>query len=531
LEAKVADDALTLVEALRAALASAAEAFMSGEARASDATRVLAATLEVLTNDLPPQNGAGSSIWKGQAGAALAAALTSLIEESDALPPVSARGFAQLLESLLQSALVRPGGATHPRLKILGVLEARLAEADLIILAGLEEGVWPRAAPIDPFLSRPMRRKLGLPSPERRIGLAAHDFAQAACASEVVLLHTERRDGAPTVQSRWLWRLRTLISGAGIKPPERAELLTWARALDEPLADPPPALRTARRPRPRPPLASRPRRLSVTAVERWIRDPYAVYAQRILGLKPLDPPDKPIGGAERGTAIHNAFQRFAEAWPDDLPPDAAAAFEGLVLDELGKIGMPLARMPREAALARNLAPWVVEFERRRREGRPKLLVEQSGSYEFVAPGGAFTLSARADRIELRGESADILDFKTGMPPSKKQVKAGLAPQLTLTAAILAAGGFETAGPLAPGELLYVRVTGRREPGSEEPRDDGAAAELAATALAGLVRRVARFDDEGTAYVSRAATQFMHEVGDFDPLARVWEWAVIGEAEL
>ena len=135
----------------------------------------------------------------------------------------------------------------------------------------------------------------------------------------------------------------------------------------------------------------------------------------------------------------------------------------MVLAELRDIGMPEARMPRETALARNLAPWVVAFERRRREGRPALLVEQSGRYQFAAPGGAFTLTARADRIEVR--------------------------------------------------------------------DEGVAAELAEAALAGLVRRVARFDDETKGYASRAATQFMHEPGDYDPLARVWEWAVIGEAEL
>ncbi|MGH7022422.1 MAG: double-strand break repair protein AddB [Caulobacteraceae bacterium] len=512
--------ALDLIYRLRAALAPAADAFVGETATAGMAARALAETLEAV---------ADADLWRGQAGEALAGVFARLMDESEALPPVTRRGFVQLLEGLLAREPVRPGGASHPRLRILGVLEARLLRADLIILAGLEEGLWPAAAPIDPFLSRPMRAKLGLPVPERRIGLAAHDFAQAACAPEVVLLHTARRGGAPTVQSRWLWRLNTLIAGAGLTPPARPEVLAWARAIDAPIADPPPSLATAQRPRPAPPVTTRPRELPVTAVERWVRDPYAVYAQRILGLRPLDPPDASVDALARGLAIHKAFERFALAHPTALPPDAEQAFEALILEELETSGMAAASMARERALARNLAPWVIAFERRRRAGA-RLLVEQSGRMEWTAPGGPFALTARADRIEARADVADILDFKTGRTPSQKQVEAGLSPQLTLTAAILAAGGFADLGRTQPGELLYVRVRGGRVPGEEAARDKGDAAALAEAALAGLKRRVARFDDPRTPYLSRAATEFMGDAGDFDHLARLWEWAVMGEAE-
>ena len=425
---------------------------------------------------------------------------------------------------------LRAGGASHPRLQILGVLEARLLRADRLILAGLEEGVWPQAAPIDPFLSRPMRERLGLPPPERRIGLSAHDFAQAACAGEVTLLHAERTGGAPAVQSRWLWRLQTLAAGAGLTLPGRPDVVAWARALDAPLADPPPSLRSAPRPAPTPPPSARPRRLAVTAVERWVRDPYGLYAREILKLRPLDRPDEPVEARARGVAFHAAFERFAREHPDVLPLEAEDLFAELLLEELRRAGMPRSRMTREEALAANVAPWVIDFERRRRPGA-RLIVERQGELTFPAPGGPFTLTAKADRIEARGAMGDILDFKTGQAPSSKQVESGLSPQLTLTAAILAAGGFPDLGCMTPGDLLYVRVSGGRVPGSEESRGGRDPGALAAEALAGLKRRVASFDHPDTPYRSWTRPQFIGRFGgDYDHLARLWEWYVMGDEE-
>ncbi|MEO8926043.1 MAG: double-strand break repair protein AddB, partial [Caulobacteraceae bacterium] len=522
------DLAIDLASRLHAALDAADAPYADDVAPAADATRAVVEVLERLAAG--PQGGLGE-LWAGQAGEAAAGLIAALLEESDGLPPITRAGFAQLLDSLMAGELVRPGGASHPRLRILGVLEARLIRADRLILAGLEEGVWPRAAPIDPFLSRPMREKLGLPPPERRIGLSAHDFAQAAAAPEVILIHSERRAGGPAVASRWLWRLRTLARGAGVDLPDRPEILAWARALDAPLASPPPALKTATRPRPAPPLAARPRRMSVTAVERWVRDPYAIYARDVLKLRPLDAPDEPIEALARGSAIHAAFERFAREHPDVLPTDAEARFAALIVEELERAGMPPARMAREHALAANVAPWVVAFEARRRPGA-RLVVEASGEHVFETPGGPFRLTARADRIEARGEAADILDFKTGAPPSPKQVRAGLSPQLTLAGAILARGGFEAVGATRPRELLYVRVSGGRTPGREELRGaEGESDALADAALDGLKRRVALFDRPDTPYPSWAAPQFIgRQGGDYDHLARVWEWHVIGEGE-
>jgi ATP-dependent helicase/nuclease subunit B len=514
--------ARALLARLNAAVDLARDAFAGkGLAAPPSAARVLAAAVEALAaSEIPGDVGA---LWSGPGGEAASILLASLIEEGAGLPDASPAQFAELVETLLAGETVRTGGASHPRLRILGAIEARLVRADRLVLAGLEEGVWPAGAPIDPFLSRPMRASAGLPPPERRLGLSAHDFAQAACAPEVVLLHSERRGGAPAVASRWLWRLETLARGAGADLPGRPELLDWARALDAP----DPAARPAPRPRPTPPLAVRPRKLPVTGVERWVRDPYAVYARYILRLRPLERPDEPVDARARGTAVHAAFERFAAAHPDA----AETHFATLLIEALVEAGLPEARLARERALAANLAPWAVALERRRRDGA-RLLIEQSGAHEFAAPGGAFTVTAKADRIELRDDGGDILDFKTGLAPSAKQVRSGLSPQLTLTGAILHHGGFASVGRLSPRELVYVRVGGGRVPGREDVRaGPGESLDLALQALEGLQRRVAHFDNEATAYISWAAPQFINQYGgDYDHLARLWEWHVIGEGD-
>ena len=513
--------AAELVDELEEALADACAVFHDGGAAPAAAARAHAALLETLGADA--EGGVGG-LWAGREGEAVAGLFTALFEESEGMPPVTPGGYAELVERMLGAERVRGAAAgAHPRLRILGAIEARLVRADRLVLAGLEEGVWPAAPPTDPFLSRPMRARLGLPSPERRVGLAAHDFAQAASAPEVFLVHSQRRGGQPAVKSRWLWRLETLAAGAGVAIPQADGVVALARELDRPAE-----FRPAKRPRPRPPVEVRPRELFVTRVEAWIRDPYSIYARSILGLSPLSRPDEPVGPRERGTALHKAFERFAERHPGVLPPEADADFEALMREALVEAGMHDHSMARENALSRQAAGWSVQLERRRRGGCLRLAVEQTGTLSL--PAQNFVLKAKADRIEI-SDCGHVIDFKTGEPPSRKQVKAGLAPQLTLTAAILAGGGFEEAGPIPPGQLVYVKITGRSPPGREiVVAEPGESEDLAAEALDGLRRRIAWFDDPTTPYASRPVPAFASDFGDYDQLARVWEWAVIGDDE-
>jgi ATP-dependent helicase/nuclease subunit B len=526
-----------------AAVAERLEAIIAGLAWAADreppalAARRIAQAMEALCRAAAADENSGA-LWGGHGGEAMARLLGGLIQQGDALPPVGPTQFEDLLQRLMSGETVRAGGATHPRLRILGAIEARLVRADLLVLAGLEEGVWPAGAGIDPFLSRPMRQGLGLPSPERRVGLSAHDFAQAACAPDVVLLYTERREGAPSVKSRWLWRLETLARGAGLSIPGRPEVLAWARGLDDPGQATP-----VERPNPKPPVEHRPTGLYVTRIETLTRDPYSVWARDILQLRALDPVDQPVDARVRGTAIHAAFEDFVRTFPADLPADAAARFKTSYLAALEASGMSPADLVREAALGKRAADWVVAWEAERRQDGRTIHVEKTGHTTIDVDGVPFVISAKADRIEQTPEGrGNVLDYKTGAAPSKDMVKTGFSPQLTLTAAILKRGGFDGIAAAPPGELIYVQVSGRNPAGREEVRTSPTGVsdkrgsplnsdEQVERAVTGLVELLRTFRDPAVGYASRTAPQVIKlYASDYDHLARVGEWSHSGEED-
>ncbi|MFJ6025329.1 double-strand break repair protein AddB [Brevundimonas sp. NPDC092305] len=514
-------------ENLLTRLEEALSPMLSGdEPRSVDvAARALAEAIERLA-------GEGVAAWRGPEGEAASRLLSGLIEEGAAAEPLDGAAFAELLRRLMDQEVIRTGGDVHPRLRILGAIEARLVRADRMILAGLEEGVWPRGGAIDPFLSRPMRQTLGLPSPERRIGLSAHDFAQAACAPEVVLLHAERRGGQPSVKSRWLWRLDTLVRGAGRELPGRPEAATWAARLDAADPAPPPTLRPARRPAPRPPVEARPKRMSVTRVEEWVRDPYATYARFILKLFEMARPDEAVDARIRGTAIHDALHRFGDAWETDGAAGGVERFADLYMTALLDAGMPQAALARERVLGLNAGRWVVEWEAARRSTSRRVLLERSAELAIDIDGEPFVLTAKADRIEVTDGRLSVIDFKTGSAPTAKQVETGFSSQLPLTAAIACAGGFGPEGAGEPHELLYVSVTGREPPARIEDRagEEGASATTDA-AMDGLIERVRDYRRLERAYASRTAPAFaQRSVSDYDHLARVAEWSTSGEEE-
>jgi ATP-dependent helicase/nuclease subunit B len=462
-------------------------------------------------------------LWAGAAGSAAADFVAELGEAADALGPVEGASYAALFEALMAGRVVRPVYGLHPRLHIWGPLEARLQHADVLILGGLNEGTWPPEAAASPWMSRPMMTAFGLPSPERRIGLSAHDFVQAFAAPRVYLTRAERVDGTPTVPSRWLMRIANLVRGTehedGFTDPE--DWSAWQAMLDQPNVP----VRVPR-PEPRPPVAARPRELSVTQVETWMRDPYGIYARHILGLRKLDPLDADPSRADYGTFIHAALDRFVRQHPPPapLPPDAEALLlelgRGTFAAVLDRPGIRAFWWPRFARIAR----WFVTVESARRADLAAAVTEAKGRLEIPGPAGAFVVTATADRIDRdRAGRLVILDYKTGAPPSPKEVAAGFAPQLPLEAMIAEAGGFADV-PAAPvARLEYWRLKGSDPVGEIKvlPLDP---ARLVAEAREGLARLVAAFDDPATSYEARPRPDQAPRFSDYEHLARVKEWA-------
>ena len=369
---------------------------------------------------------AGDEAWAGQAGreaAELFAAAEPAAEASGGIAPAS---LVPMLEQLLGAVAVRPPYGQHPRMFIWGLIEARLQQADLTILGGLNEGVWPPLPAPDPWLAPRLRHELGLPSLERRIGLAAHDFASALGGREVLVTRARRDARAPAVASRFWLRLEAMTGGV-----TRARAHKWwAEAIDRP-----DAYRPAKRPAPEPEPRLRPRSISVTEVDRLKADPFAFYARKMLALPALDEVDADPSAAFRGSAVHKVL----EAWmkEDDCDPALLRPRAEALLAETS--AHPLLRALWQPRLLEAIDWIAAEVAKNREAGRRPLRAEAWGEAEVAG----VALQGMADRIDrLADGGLAIVDYKTGTPPGPKAVAEGYSMQLGLLGLIAERGGFD-----------------------------------------------------------------------------------------
>lgn len=457
---------------------------------------------------------AGDAVWAGPSGRAASALLAELEAEAAAGPRCfDPAGLPALLRLLMDEVAVRPPQGGHPRLAILGLIEARLATADLLIAGGLNEGTWPGLPAPDPWLAPRVRAELGLPALERRIGIAAHDLAQALGAPEVLLTRSRRDAAAPAVASRFWLRLEALSGGL-----ERdAELVRWARGLDHASAP-----RPAPRPAPAPPAGLRPRVISVTEVDRLKADPYAFYARRMLHLMPLDTVDADPSAAWRGTAVHDVLQRWFEeddCHPERLRPRAIAMLEG-------EGTHPLLRALWRPRLLEAI-DWIArEVSEREAAGRRVLAVEKRGEAEIAG----VTLSGRLDRVDrLADGRLAIVDYKTGQPPTAKAVRAGFSLQLGLLGLIAERGGFPgIAGEAGAFEYWTMAKRGGTLGFVATPSDDAGkqgripTAEFTAVAADNFSKAAARWLTGDEPFTAKLHPEYA-PYADYDQLMRRDEW--------
>lgn len=471
-------------------------------------------------------------LWQGETGEEAARFFADLRTHAAHMTPVTAQDYTAIMTQLMRGQIIRPAYGTHPRLSILGQLEARLLQADRVILGGLNEGTWPPEPATDPWMSRPMKQAFGLPAPERAIGLAAHDFVQGFCAPHVVLTRSRRADGTPTVPARWLQRLDTVLHAATIDPKKLTAhpYLHYVRKLDEPENVAPCA-----RPAPTPPLSARPRQLFVTAIERWMRDPYSLYARYILNLRKLDPIEQEADAALRGSLIHNVLDHFIREYPDISPDNA---LEILLNQGRTIIAEKYNGDPALSGLwwsrFEQIARWFVVHEKTWRTQNRPLATESEGTLHL--PELNFTLKAKADRIDqqIQTNTIALIDYKTGATPSKPEIESGNAPQMALEAFILSENGF-SALPPALNTVDYIgfwKLDGQGEGGSEKPVKITDIDALIATTRQGLISLISAFDQEDTPYYSLPRPDKAPPAAqqDYAHLARVQEWAALGDEE-
>ena len=440
---------------------------------------------------------------------------------------VARRDYPSALDSLMQTEIVRLPANPGARIRILGLPEARLLDTDCVVLAGLVEGSWPGDTRLDPWLNRAMRASFGIDPPERRIGLAAHDFCQLLGQRRVVLTRATKAGGVPTVPSRWMQRLAAVLGAPvwGDLVARGETIVALANRLDQ--TGPP---RPIGRPNPAPPLALRPTRLSVTEIETLQRDPYAIYARHVLKLRALEALDQVPGAAERGTVIHEVLDAYTREAAEGPVADPIERLVALGRETFAPYwDDPSVRAVWWPRFLR-IAAWFAVADDERRQNFVTAHAERLGHLEFDTPAGrTFRLTTKADRIDVTADGrAEILDYKTGNPPTDKQVNSGLAPQLPLEAAVLKAGGFpEIDADLAVSALVYAKLGGRDPAGELRtvvPKDR-TLDELVEATLTGLKALIATYEDERRGYLSWAMPQYVGgRSNDYAHLARVKEWS-------
>ena len=465
--------------------------------------------------------GDARELWAEAAGREARACMADLQSEASAGGALSAADYAPFVTAILQARQVRDPVTAHPGVMIWGTLEARVQGADLVILGGLNDGVWPKAPDPDPWLNRRMRADAGLLLPERQVGLSAHDFQQAICAPQVILSRATRSADAPTIPSRWLNRLCNLLGGL----PEQAgdvalkqmkargqDLLRMVDALeaarDDVPVDPP-----APRPAPAPPLAARPRQLSVTRIKTLIRNPYEIYAREVLGLRPLDPLRPRPDAALRGTVLHAVLEHFAK-----LPAHAQGVHTLLQVAQdviAQRVAWPAARVLFQARLAR-VAQAFIAFH----SSQPGQIARIEGKGRLELRDPPFTLTAQADRIDIWPDGlAHVIDYKTGTPPTVEQQK-NFDKQLLIQSLMVREGAFEGLDPLPVAKATFVGLGGKFS-----LVETDITAEILKDLRQQLTDLLAAYLDPAQGFSARRAMEKDSDTSAYDHLSRFGEWTV------
>ncbi len=465
-------------------------------------------------------------IWKSDAGSAAAKFVSDFLPYCELLEHIKPKDYLPLLESMLLEQNVRVRFGMHPRVKILGPIEARLMQFDVTIIGEVNEGVWPKLPSADLWMSRPMKKDFGFPLPERSIGVMAADFAHLLNAKEVYLTRAERVDGTPTNKSRWWLRLETVLAANFGGDKEKYAFLydskysLWAKYLERAAVQ-----KRIGAPEPRPPLCLRPRKLSAVNFEMLMRDPYTIFAKYILKLYPLEDLDEDVAYRDYGNIIHAVIEKFNNiyntgAYPDDAKEQMLRIGEEEFAANLISSDIKAFWWPKFV----KTVDWLIETEKAYRFEVKKVHNEITGSMVFDSDGGKFTITAKADRIdETKDGRVNVLDYKTGKARSNKEIASGMAPQLPIEGLIVQSGGFAEIPAKEVSTLRYWRLGKEEIVADEEQSQRG----LERT-MSYLQTLIAYFDKESTPYYAKPNPHDAPDYSDYDHLSRFLEWSVRDE---
>lgn len=477
-------------------------------------------------------------IWRKEDGICMAEFVAKFYDQCSILGNIPSNDYSKLFTMLLSSQTIRSRFGQHPRVKILGPIEARLQDFDVTIIGEANEGKWPQPPQADMWMSRPMKREFGMPVPERSIGIAAADFAHLLAGKKVYITRAEKDDGAPTGKSRWLLRLETVMAANYADTPPKelknaysfiydAKYAKWARDLER--AD----IRQIAEnkilpPSPKPPVYARPRKMSAGKFSDWLNDPYTIYARYILQLYPLDRLDKPCQASDYGNLIHDILLEFNSKYPCAYPPKQQAITE---LHEISQRIMIERKIPPETIAfwkpaISSAIDWIVQQEENHRRNIDVIYNEISGKTDYTSSVGKFIIEARADRLEKNIDgSLSVIDYKTGSTPGEKAVIQGYAPQLPIEALIAQNDGFPNIKANQINTMSYWKIGEKVIELNKEKSKQSIE-----NAFSKIKNLIEDFDNEDTPYYSHPTPVRGSANKDYEHLSRYLEWSVKDTSE-
>lgn len=468
----------------------------------------------------PNATGAGG-LWDEAAGREARKICDNLSAQADAGGSLDAREYAAMFGAILNEGTVRNPDGAHPNILIWGTLEARVQGADLVILGGMNEGIWPEAAAPDPWLNRNMRKQAGLLLPERRIGLSAHDYQQAVAGKEVWISRAKRSADAETVPSRWVNRLVNLLGGLPKNGGQialdrmRSDGNVWL-AKAAALSTPQHTIDPAKRPSPQPPIVARPKRISVTQVKTLIRDPYAIYAQKVLRLNELNPLIPTVDFRLRGIIVHEILEKFIDGGTKAADANARDILMQIAHDTFTRdCPWPTIRAQWLSRIDR-IADIYLAGEEIRQAKADHHLLEEDGA--IIVDDTGVELTCKADRIDLTPDgSALIYDYKTGQIPTVKMQEL-FDKQLLLEAAMVERGAFKNVTTRVVGGASFIAINTIMKdvaaPLAENPTDQ---------VWADFKKLLTEYNEKSRGYSARIATFSRADTSYYDHLSRYGEW--------
>jgi ATP-dependent helicase/nuclease subunit B len=377
-----------------------------------DLFKTIAAIVEILQGNLAPEfrfdSDESAAVWE-----AFEKMSRALSNHKIALSLSDARA---VISDALSGVSVRPPMDDRAGVSVLGTIESRLQTADVVILTGLNEGMFPGAGYGNSWLPRATAEKIGLPSQDRKASLMALDFMNLSCAAEAYWLRSKTAGSSQTTESRFLSRVD--VARRGMDRTAGADILVAVRARDDVPYDP------LDYSFPRPPADKSD--VYVTELELLIHNPYAFYARHILRLYPMDDYWKGPDARDFGNLVHAVVER-AQGWPaDKIVAELDADAQNIL-----PTGSVLFHFWHKRFV--EIAPLIEKIL----SDSPDAGVEIKGQIKIAGR----VVRAKADRIW----DGVVLDIKTGAAPSKRQLEEGNMPQLPLEAYIMQNGGFPVKG--------------------------------------------------------------------------------------